>query len=124
MIQNGLKNRDKDGSGDTLETPTKSRLISPITWRILAVNMLALIILGAGILYLDEYKKNLINAELSALTTQAEMFAIALSEAPPPNLRSGQHLVSDISNQIVRRLVKPTGTRARLFSSSGQLISD
>jgi len=124
VIKNRLKNRDKDGNRNTVEIPTKSRLFSPITWRILAVNMLALIFLGAGILYLDEYKKNLINAELSALTTQAEMFAIALSETPPSNLGSGQHLVSDISNQIVRRLVKPTGTRARLFSSSGQLISD
>ena len=102
----------------------KSLLISPITRRILAVNVLALVFLVAGNLYLDKYKNNLINAELLALATQAEMFAIALSEAPAVNLKSGQYSVSNISNQMVRRLVKPTGTRARLFSSSGKLLAD
>ena len=86
--------------------------------------MLALGILVAGILYLDEYKDNLIEAELSALTTQAEMFAVALSETPAVDLPSNQYRVSDITNQMVRRLVKTTGTRARLFGSSGTLLAD
>ncbi len=107
-----------------LKLLVKKRLVSPITRRILAVNILALVFLGAGILYLDEYKNNLINAELLALSTQAEMFAIALSEAPATNLKSGKYSVSDISNQMVRRLVQPTRTRARLFSPSGKLLAD
>jgi two-component system sensor histidine kinase ChvG len=102
----------------------RRRLISPITRRILAINMLALGLLVAGILYLDEYKENLIEAELSALATQAEMFAVALSETPAVDLATGQYRVSDITNQMVRRLVKTTGTRARLFGSSGTLLAD
>lgn len=107
-----------------MPTRRRERLISPITRRILAINMLALGLLVAGILYLDEYKDNLIDAELSALATQAEMFAVALSEAPSTDDANGQYQVSDITNQMVRRMVKTTGTRARLFSGSGRLVAD
>ena len=107
---------------------TKKRLrigfISPITRRILAVNVLALGILVAGILYLDEYKNNLIEAELSALATQAEMFAVALSEGAVTETASGRYRVSNISKQMVRRLVKTTGTRARLYRRDGKIIAD
>ena len=115
------KNSERSGAADERR---RHRLISPITRRILAINMLALGLLVAGILYLDEYKKNLIAAELAALATQAEMFAIALSEAPVTDMTSDQYRVSKISNQIVLRLVKPTGTRARLFNASGQMLAD
>jgi two-component system, OmpR family, sensor histidine kinase ChvG len=98
--------------------------ISPITRRIMAVNVLALAILVAGVLYLDEYKNNLIDAELAALATQAEMFAVALSEGAVAETESGHYRVSSISKQMVRRLVKTTGTRARLFRQDGQLVAD
>lgn len=102
----------------------RQRLLSPITRRILAVNILALGFLGAGILYLDEYKENLIEAELAGLVTQAEMFAIALSEGAIARTPSGQYRVSEISNQMVRRLVQTTGVRARLFGLDGRLVAD
>jgi two-component system sensor histidine kinase ChvG len=100
------------------------RFISPITRRILAVNVLALGMLAAGILYLDEYKSNLIDAELTALATQAEMFAVALSEGAVAETASGHYRVSNISKQMVRRMVKTTGTRARLFRQTGTLAAD
>ncbi|MBT3661196.1 MAG: HAMP domain-containing protein [Rhodospirillaceae bacterium] len=104
--------------------PARSRLMSPITRRILAINILALGFLGAGILYLDEYKENLIDAELTALGTQAEMFAVALSEGAVAQTASGHYRVSEISNQMVRRLVQTTSSRARLFGTDGRLIAD
>ena len=61
--------------------PKRRRVVSPITWRILAVNVLALAILVAGLLFLGEYRRNLIDAELTALRGQAEMIAGALGES-------------------------------------------
>ena len=58
----------------------RRRTISPITRRILAVNVLALGILVAGLLYLGQYRQSLIDAELTALMIQADMFAAALGE--------------------------------------------
>ncbi|MDE0993765.1 MAG: stimulus-sensing domain-containing protein [Rhodospirillales bacterium] len=112
------------GADTSYKKRRRISFISPITRRILAVNVLALGILVAGILFLDEYKNNLIEAELSALATQSEMFAVALSEGAVTETASGHYRVSNISKQMVRRLVKTTGTRARLFRLDGQIIAD
>jgi len=112
-------------NGKTFEPPRRNRLFSPITNRILAINVLALVILVAGILFLDEYEANLIDAELASLGTQAEMFAVALAEnAATPDRVTGHYRVSDVSDQMVRRLVNTTGARARLFVNNGRLIAD
>ncbi|MBT3307201.1 MAG: histidine kinase, partial [Alphaproteobacteria bacterium] len=63
-------------AGDTPEP----RWVSPLTRRILAVNILALGILGGGLLFLGEYRQTLIDAEIESLGVQAEMFAAALGE--------------------------------------------
>lgn len=108
-----------------LETRQKKRLLSPLTRRILAINLLALGFLGGGILFLGEYRQNLIEAELKSLTVQAQMFAAALGEgAIATNSPTNHHLVSEIADRIVRRLVETTGTRARLFRNSGVLVAD
>ncbi len=107
------------------KTRRDKRLLSPLTRRILAINILALGILGGGLLFLGEYRQNLIEAELKSLTVQAQMFAAALGEgAIAPENPTGHHLVSEIANQIVRRLVETTGTRARLFRNDGTLAAD
>ena len=104
---------------------SSKRFISPLTRRILTVNLLAIGTLVAGLLYLGEYRRTLIANELSSLDVQAEMFAAALGEgAVVSDAPNGQFLVSDIAYQITRRLVEITGTRARLFRADGTLIVD
>ncbi len=101
------------------------RVFSPLTRRILAVNVVALGILGGGLLYLGEYRQNLIDAEIKALGIQAQMFAAALGEgAVVAKNPSNQQLATDIADQILRRLVETTGTRARLFRNNGNMVAD
>ena len=103
----------------------KKRAVSPITRRILAVNILALAILVAGLLYLGEYRRNLIAAELTALTTRAEVFAAALGESAVSDTGlSSRRLVPETTGQMVRRLAQATATRARVFDADGKLIAD
>jgi two-component system sensor histidine kinase ChvG len=107
------------------ERQRKRRLISPISVHILAINMLALSILVAGVLYLGDYRQSLIRAELSALRTQAQLFAVALAEgAIHLEQSSEQQVATNIRNQMLRRLVEATGTRARLFNRAGELAAD
>src|ERR1700722_6353210 len=54
------------------------RRLSPLTLRILAINVVALALLGGGLLYLGEYQQNLIVAQIEALKTQGQIFAAAL----------------------------------------------
>lgn len=107
------------------DKPVNARLISPITRRILAVNLLGLIILVCGMLYMGEYKRTLIETEFARLRTQAELFAAAMGEgAISPDNQLGQRLAADITRKMVRRMVETTGTRARLFATDGTLIAD
>ncbi|HEX9489750.1 MAG TPA: sensor N-terminal transmembrane domain-containing protein, partial [Stellaceae bacterium] len=68
--------------------------ISPLTRRILAVNVLALGLLGLGLLYLGEYQLSLVAAQLDALRTQGQIFAAALGEgAVIDSLGEGETLI-------------------------------
>jgi len=105
--------------------PVRRRTPSPITRRILAVNLLALGFLFAGLLYVDEYRRGLIAAELAALKTQADLFAAALGEgATASDAPTEEGLIVPVAQQMVRRVVQATRTRARLFSRDGELLAD
>jgi two-component system, OmpR family, sensor histidine kinase ChvG len=105
--------------------PRPRRRISPLTRRILAVNVLALALLGIGLLFLGEYESSLIDTELQALKTQGEIFAAALGEgAVIDSVAEGEELIPELGRQMMRRLVEPTRTRARLFDAAGNLLAD
>ncbi len=101
------------------------RWFSPLTRRILVVNILPLAILVAGILYLDEYRDGLVESELAALETQAQTFAGALGEGAIGTRPDGvQFILPGVARPLLRRLVSPTRTRARVFNSIGAPIAD
>ena len=99
--------------------------LSPITRRILAINVLALGILVAGLLYLGEYRDNLIRSALDGLAIEAEMFAAAVGEgAVTGESPITQDIIRETANRIVVRMVESTETRARLFRLTGELVAD
>lgn len=103
----------------------RRRRVSPLTWRILAINVLALALLGGGLLYLGAYRQNLIDAQIAALKTQGEIFAAALGEgAVTEEAGDRESIISDRARDMMRRLVEPTHTRARLFDDKRQLLGD
>lgn len=99
--------------------------ISPLTRRIFVVNSLALGILLGGLLFLGQYEDGLVEAELDALTTQGEIFAGAIGQGAVGTRTDGSRLIlPHVARPMVRRLVQPTRTRARLFGVDGRLIAD
>src|SRR5207244_3818616 len=99
--------------------------LSPLTRRIVAVNVLPLALLAVGFLYLGKFESSLIGQQIESLQTQGEIFAAALSEgAVLDSVDEGEVLLPDLARQMMRRLVEPTRTRARLFDSKGKLIAD
>ncbi|UEM20556.1 sensor histidine kinase [Skermanella mucosa] len=116
--------RRRDGA-DRAQPRRYRRTLSPLTLRILAVNVLALAILVGGLLYLGRYQDRLIESELEALRTEARIFAGAIGEAAVT--RGGDEsneLSYELARQMVRRLVETTDTRTRLFDPSGTLVAD
>jgi two-component system sensor histidine kinase ChvG len=98
---------------------------SPLTVRILAVNLLALVILAVGLLYLDRYHQSLTDSEFDSLDVQARLIAGALGEGATSVADDGSPSLDDnVAQALVRRLAEPTSARVRLFDVSGRLIVD
>jgi two-component system sensor histidine kinase ChvG len=100
--------------------------LSPLTRRILLVNALPLFLLVAGILYTDRYQDGLLDAEAAALTTQAQVFAGALSEtAVRADDPDRPQLVAEVARPLLRRLTEPTPlAQSKLFGADGALVAD
>jgi len=124
-----LAESERPAPADTMPTRKRRRVrrfgISPITLRILAVNLLALAFLFAGMLYLDEYRRGLIAAELATMRSEAQLFAAAIGEgATFADPTMGEGLISLTAQQMVRRMVETSRFRARLFAENGALVAD
>ncbi len=125
---------------------------SSLTRRIVVLNLIGLAILVSGILYLNQFRAGLIDAKVQSLLTQGEIIAGALAASAGADTDQVQidpeKLLESDSNQnnatdddalggsieftidperaapILRRLVKPTGSRARIYGRNGELILD
>jgi len=103
----------------------QSRRYSPLTRRILLLNIVPVVLLALGAVYLSDYEEELIDAELASLQVQGEMVAAGISEvAVVGGEASVNRLDAETARQLLTRLVRPTGVRARLFSETGDLLGD
>ncbi|WP_198935158.1 sensor histidine kinase [Pararhizobium arenae] len=125
-------------------------VFSSLTRRIVFFNLVALVVLVGGIMYLNQFREGLIDARVESLLTQGEIIAgaIAASASVDTNsitidpeklleLQAGQSITplpndEDLEfpiNQervapVLRRLISPTRTRARLFDADADLLLD
>jgi two-component system sensor histidine kinase ChvG len=126
-------------------------VFSSLTRRIVVLNLAALIVLVSGILFLNQFRAGLIDARLGSLLVQGEIIAGAVASSATVDtdtitidpekfleLQAGQSLSPldqpfesfDFSINpervapLVRRLITPTGTRARVYDRDGTLIVD
>ena len=101
------------------------RASTSLTRRILAINLLVLIVPIGSFFFLDQYQESLIESEIAALRTQGEVFAGAVGAGAvgvSPGI--GQRIEPVRANLMLRRLTEPTHTRARMFVSTGVLVAD
>lgn len=98
---------------------------SPLTLRILAVNVMALAILVGSLLYLGRYKERLIETELEGLQMQARLSASAVAEGAVVLDANEQNILSPLlARLMVRRLVEASETRTRLYDMDDTLMAD
>jgi two-component system, OmpR family, sensor histidine kinase ChvG len=101
------------------------RRLSPLMKKIMAVNMMALVILAGSLLYMGRYHDRLIASELEALKLEAALTASALGEGAIVLDEDERNILSPLlARQMVRRLVEATDTRTRLFDSDENLLAD
>lgn len=125
------KNRDRLDFDPT--TPTDQ--MSGLTLRILAVNIIAIMILGLGILYLGQYTDSLIEGELAGLRSEAQLFSGAISEGavrpvfqispiPFENPQEIEAIKPELARRMVRRLGEIGQSRIRLYGIDGSVLAD
>ncbi len=97
-------------------------LPSPLTIRILALNVPALGILLGGALFLGQYREGLVETKIGSLMAEGAIIAAALGESatPPETLQFDR----EVARQLVRRLASTGASRARLFDADGFLVAD
>jgi two-component system sensor histidine kinase ChvG len=103
----------------------RGRRFSPLTRRVLLLNMLPIVFLAAGVVFLGDYEDTLIEAELASLTVHGEIVATGLGEGA---VRGGETTINrldrDQANQLMVRLIAPIGIRGRLFAETGEMLGD
>mgnify|MGYP002875739890 CR=1 FL=1 len=86
---------------------------------------MALAFLVGGIIYLNQYERGLFAGRVETLTTQGKIVAAALGESTVPrDPTAPQRMDADATRNLLRRLINPINTRARVFDSSGHLVAD
>lgn len=126
-------------------------VFTSLTRRIIFLNLAALIVLVGGILFLNQFRAGLIDARVQSLLTQGEIIAGAIAASATADtdaitvdpdklleLQAGQSFSpldqplegTDFSINpekvapILRRLITPTRTRARIYDRDGTLVID
>ncbi len=96
------------------------RPLSRLSYQIMGLNLIAVIILVAGVLYLDKYKKDITAAETELLATEAQLYASVLSDNAIDDqgidLKKAQKIFETFGSQKTQRL--------RMFSPEGTLLVD
>ncbi|MHA6732078.1 stimulus-sensing domain-containing protein [Devosia sp. A369] len=126
-------------------------IFSSLTQRIIVLNMAGLLVLVVGILYLNQWRAGLIDARVQSLRVQGEIIAAAVAASAtvdsdvisinPDRLLQlqGDGTVSSLSYfdpmlefpinpervaPLLRNLITPTKTRARIYDQGGLMILD
>ena len=103
----------------------RGRWRSPLTRRVLAMNVLVVVVPIFGLLHLDQYRASLVSAAQDALAIQGQAFSQSLgSTAAISNEDGRERLMPDITRSLMRLLFSDTGVRARIFAPDGQMIAD
>ncbi len=126
--------RNKNKNQSDFEPPSPDQM-SGLTLRILAVNIIAIMILGLGILYLGQYTDSLVQGELASLRSEAQLFSGAVSEGAvrpvyqisPVPFQEPQEIEAikpELARRMVRRLGEIGKSRIRLYSIDGNVLAD
>ncbi|HEY9579253.1 MAG TPA: ATP-binding protein [Rhizorhapis sp.] len=84
-----------------------------LTRRILAVNILALVLLAGGFFYLDSYRTRVVDARLERTGRELKLLAVSLDRAPRHNW-----------NSLIAAFARQTDDRIRLYAPDGTRIAD
>jgi two-component system sensor histidine kinase ChvG len=103
--------------------PRRRLGLTGLLWRIVFINIAALIPFVIGVFWVTTARNNLIDERVKSLLVQGRIIASAIADNATPEEVSPL-IDPDKARETMQALVRPTGTRARLFSLSGDPLLD
>jgi two-component system, OmpR family, sensor histidine kinase ChvG len=95
---------------------------SALSQRIILFNGFALIVLIAGVLFVQSNRASLVDERISGIQSQAEIVASTLAEYSTDEIN---HIVYvSQAKPLLRQLIAPSRLRARLYDINGRLLVD
>src|ERR1700685_3189845 len=95
---------------------------SALTRRIILFNGFALVVLIAGVLFVQSNRASLVDERLSGIQQQAQIVASTLAEYSTDEFN---HMVYvSQAKPLLRQLIAPSRLRARLYDTNGRLLVD
>ncbi|SOB93590.1 two-component system sensor histidine kinase ChvG [Rhodobacter sp. JA431] len=98
---------------------------SPLARKIITFNLLAMVVMVAGVLYLNPFRDSLVFQRESAIVSEAELvadvFEAHMPTAAPVNLAAGDGI--DVI-EAMRGIELPPGATIYVFDAAGNLIAD
>ncbi|MFD2172795.1 stimulus-sensing domain-containing protein [Rhodobacter lacus] len=98
---------------------------SPLARKIITFNLLAMVVMVAGVLYLNPFRDSLVFQRESAIVSEAELvadvFEARMPAAAPVNLAAGDGI--DVV-EAMRGIELPEGATIFLFDAAGNLLAD
>lgn len=98
---------------------------SPLARKIITFNLLAMLVMVAGVLYLNPFRDSLVFQRESAIVSEAELiadvFEARMPLAAPVNLAAGDGL--DVA-EVMRGIELPEGATIYVFDAAGNLLAD
>ncbi|MEM7267744.1 MAG: stimulus-sensing domain-containing protein [Pseudomonadota bacterium] len=91
--------------------------------RIVFFNLIGLGLLVAGLLWQNSFRTGLLDQAKQSLQTQGEIIAAAIGEAAAIG-PGGTRFDPVRANEVLRRLVQPTGARAQIYDRAARLTGD
>lgn len=95
-----------------------------LAMRIILINAFAMLLMISGLFYFGRYMDRLIDDEVTLLLRQARLVASTLGEVAVDNTEIGDYLRTDITRQMIRRLVESNDARAQVFAPNSLMIAD
>nr|WP_245909713.1 stimulus-sensing domain-containing protein [Rhodobacter viridis] len=98
---------------------------SPLARKIITFNLLAMLVMVAGVLYLNPFRDSLVFQRESAIVSEAELiadvFEARMPSAAPVNLAAGDGI--DVL-EVMRGIELPEGATIYVFDAAGSLLAD
>ncbi|MBI1238250.1 MAG: HAMP domain-containing protein [Alphaproteobacteria bacterium] len=101
----------------------RGRRFSSLTARIIALNLVALGVLIAGVIYINLNRADLITERLLSLETQGRIIADALADGATRGPQATS-VDDQLAQPLLQRLIGGTAARARLYAIDGALQLD